>query len=100
MTNVRVGNGFDVHALVAERPLVLGGVTIAHERGLEGHSDADVLLHAACDAILARSRWATSACTFPIPTRAGKVPTAGCCCARSRRSPSRADGASATSTSR
>jgi 2-C-methyl-D-erythritol 2,4-cyclodiphosphate synthase len=52
MTNMRIGNGFDVHALVAGRPLVLGGVAIPHERGLEGHSDADVLLHAVCDAIL------------------------------------------------
>ena len=49
---VRVGNGFDVHALVAGRRLVLGGVMIPHDRGLEGHSDADVLLHAICDAIL------------------------------------------------
>jgi 2-C-methyl-D-erythritol 2,4-cyclodiphosphate synthase len=49
---IRVGNGFDVHALVAGRQLVLGGVTIPFERGLEGHSDADVLLHAICDAIL------------------------------------------------
>src|SRR5262249_8396277 len=50
--NVRVGNGFDVHALVAGRRLVLGGVTIPYERGLAGHSDADVLLHAVADAIL------------------------------------------------
>ena len=49
--NVRIGNGFDVHALVAGRPLVLGGVTIPFERGLAGHSDADVLMHAVCDAI-------------------------------------------------
>jgi 2-C-methyl-D-erythritol 2,4-cyclodiphosphate synthase len=49
---VRVGNGFDVHALVAGRRLVLGGVAIPFERGLAGHSDADVLLHAVCDAIL------------------------------------------------
>jgi 2-C-methyl-D-erythritol 2,4-cyclodiphosphate synthase len=48
----RVGNGFDVHALVPGRRLVLGGVTIPFDRGLEGHSDADVLLHAICDAIL------------------------------------------------
>jgi 2-C-methyl-D-erythritol 2,4-cyclodiphosphate synthase len=48
----RVGNGFDVHALVAGRRLVIGGVTIPHERGLAGHSDADVLLHAISDAIL------------------------------------------------
>jgi 2-C-methyl-D-erythritol 2,4-cyclodiphosphate synthase len=50
--SMRIGNGFDVHALVAGRRLVLGGVTIPHDRGLEGHSDADVLLHAVCDAIL------------------------------------------------
>ena len=49
---IRIGNGFDVHALVAGRPLILGGVTISHDRGLEGHSDADVLLHAVADAIL------------------------------------------------
>ena len=49
---MRIGNGFDVHALVEGRRLVLGGVTIPFERGLDGHSDADVLLHAVCDAIL------------------------------------------------
>jgi 2-C-methyl-D-erythritol 2,4-cyclodiphosphate synthase len=49
---LRVGNGFDVHALIAGRKLILGGVTIAHDRGLAGHSDADVLLHAIGDAIL------------------------------------------------
>ncbi len=49
---MRVGQGFDVHALVAGRPLVIGGVTIPYEKGLEGHSDADVLLHAICDALL------------------------------------------------
>jgi len=52
MTDMRIGNGFDVHALVAGRALILGGVAIPHERGLDGHSDADVLLHAVCDAIL------------------------------------------------
>jgi len=50
--NIRIGNGFDVHALVAGRKLILGGVTIPWDRGLDGHSDADVLLHAVCDAIL------------------------------------------------
>lgn len=50
--NVRVGQGFDVHALVAGRPLIIGGVTIPFEKGLLGHSDADVLLHAICDALL------------------------------------------------
>jgi 2-C-methyl-D-erythritol 2,4-cyclodiphosphate synthase len=50
--DVRVGNGFDVHALVEGRALVIGGVTIPYARGLQGHSDADVLLHALADAIL------------------------------------------------
>ena len=49
---MKVGQGFDVHALVRGRDLVVGGVKIPYERGLEGHSDADVLLHAICDAIL------------------------------------------------
>lgn len=50
--NVRIGNGFDVHRLVAGRPLILGGVEIDWKLGLDGHSDADVLLHALCDALL------------------------------------------------
>lgn len=49
---MRVGFGYDVHAFAEDRPLVLGGVTIPHDRGLLGHSDADVLLHAICDALL------------------------------------------------
>jgi len=49
---MRVGQGFDVHALVAGRKLVIGGVDIPNEKGLDGHSDADVLLHALCDALL------------------------------------------------
>lgn len=49
---MRIGQGFDAHALVAGRRLVLGGVTIPHTQGLDGHSDADALLHAICDAIL------------------------------------------------
>jgi len=48
----RVGQGFDVHALVVDRPLILGGVHIPHTHGLKGHSDADALLHALTDAIL------------------------------------------------
>jgi 2-C-methyl-D-erythritol 2,4-cyclodiphosphate synthase len=52
LTTMRIGTGYDVHALVEGRPLVLGGVTIAHPRGLAGHSDADVLLHAISDALL------------------------------------------------
>ena len=48
----RIGQGFDAHAFAPDRPLVLGGVTIAHDRGLAGHSDGDPLLHAIADAIL------------------------------------------------
>ncbi len=49
---MRIGNGFDVHALVVGRKLIIGGVEIPFEKGLLGHSDADVLLHAICDALL------------------------------------------------
>jgi len=52
MTRLRVGNGFDVHRLVAGRPLKLGGVAVPHSRGLEGHSDGDCAIHAVCDALL------------------------------------------------
>jgi 2-C-methyl-D-erythritol 2,4-cyclodiphosphate synthase len=49
---MRIGQGFDAHAFAEGRRLVLGGVTVPHARGLAGHSDADVLLHAICDALL------------------------------------------------
>lgn len=49
---MRIGQGFDVHQFAAGRRLIIGGVEIPHERGLLGHSDADVLLHAICDALL------------------------------------------------
>ena len=49
---MRIGQGFDVHAFAAGRRLMIGGVEIPYSRGLEGHSDADVLLHAICDALL------------------------------------------------
>ena len=49
---VHVGIGYDVHALIEGRKLILGGVEIPHVKGLEGHSDADVLMHAICDAVL------------------------------------------------
>src|SRR5258705_3512024 len=49
---MRIGQGFDVHAFVAGRKLMIGGVDIPYDKGLEGHSDADVLLHAICDALL------------------------------------------------
>jgi 2-C-methyl-D-erythritol 2,4-cyclodiphosphate synthase len=49
---MRIGNGYDLHRLVADRPLILGGVTIPFEKGLLGHSDADVICHAVTDAVL------------------------------------------------
>jgi len=49
---IRIGHGFDVHQLVAGRKCIIGGVAIPYDKGLEGHSDADVLLHAICDALL------------------------------------------------
>ena len=52
MANIRIGNGYDIHRLVPDRPLILGGVTIPHELGLLGHSDADALTHAIMDAML------------------------------------------------
>ena len=52
MSTLRIGQGFDVHQLVEGRQLIIGGVTIPHEKGLLGHSDADVLLHAICDALI------------------------------------------------
>lgn len=52
MNAMRIGEGWDTHALIEDRPLMLGGVLIPYEKGLKGHSDADVLLHAITDAIL------------------------------------------------
>lgn len=52
MLKLRVGHGFDVHPFVAGRPLILGGVTIPFAKGLQGHSDADVIIHAVVDALL------------------------------------------------
>ena len=52
MTNLRMGHGYDVHRLTAGRPLILGGVHVPYDRGLDGHSDADVLTHAVMDALL------------------------------------------------
>ena len=49
---IRIGNGYDVHQLVSGRKLILGGVNVPHSTGLDGHSDADALLHALCDALL------------------------------------------------
>ena len=52
LSNIRVGNGYDVHRLVEGRKLILGGVDVPYSLGLDGHSDADVLVHALCDALL------------------------------------------------
>lgn len=65
----RTGMGYDVHRLVAGRPLILGGVTIPHARGLLGHSDADVLLHAITDALLGAAALGDIGTHFP-PTEA------------------------------
>jgi len=63
--NFRVGEGWDVHALVPGRPLVIGGVTIPHPVGLLGHSDADVLLHAITDALLGAAALGDIGAHFP-----------------------------------
>jgi 2-C-methyl-D-erythritol 2,4-cyclodiphosphate synthase len=62
---MRIGFGYDSHRLVAGRNLVLGGRMIPHNRGLLGHSDADVLIHAVCDAILGASGEGDIGCQFP-----------------------------------
>ncbi|MGH1358413.1 MAG: 2-C-methyl-D-erythritol 2,4-cyclodiphosphate synthase [Burkholderiaceae bacterium] len=63
--SLRIGQGFDVHALVPGRPLILGGVDIAHSCGLLGHSDADALLHAITDAILGAAALGDIGGSFP-----------------------------------
>ncbi len=62
---VRVGEGYDVHRLVENRPLILGGVKINYCHGLEGHSDADVLVHAICDALLGAAALGDIGTHFP-----------------------------------
>ena len=65
MDDIRAGTGYDVHAFAEGRPLVLGGVTIPHERGLQGHSDADVLSHAIGDAMLGAAALGDIGIHFP-----------------------------------
>lgn len=65
MADTKIGQGFDVHALVGGRRLVIGGVEIPHEKGLEGHSDADVLLHAVCDALIGAAALGDIGTHFP-----------------------------------
>lgn len=62
---VRVGSGYDVHAFVPDRPLILGGVTIPHDMGLSGHSDADVVFHAVVDALLGAAALGDIGSYFP-----------------------------------
>ena len=62
---MRIGQGFDAHALVTGRKLVIGGVEIPHETGLAGHSDADVLIHALCDALLGAAGLGDIGAHFP-----------------------------------
>ena len=79
---IRIGQGWDVHRLVEGRPLILGGVTVPHDKGLLGHSDADALLHAITDALLGPPGWAISAAIFRTPTRHFMAWTAGFCCGK------------------
>jgi len=62
---IRIGSGYDVHAFAPDRPLILGGITIPSERGLSGHSDADVLVHAVVDALLGAAALGDIGSHFP-----------------------------------
>lgn len=62
---MRIGHGYDAHRFVEGRPLILGGVTIPHEKGLEAHSDGDVVIHALCDAILGAAALGDIGTYFP-----------------------------------
>ena len=66
---MRIGHGFDAHRFAAGRPLVLGGVTIDHEYGLEAHSDGDVVIHALCDALLGAAALGDIGAHFPDSSR-------------------------------
>ena len=78
---MRVGHGFDVHALVAGRKCIIGGVEIAYNKGLDGHSDADVLLHAICDALLGAVRWAILVNISHLRRTLTKMQILACFCA-------------------
>jgi 2-C-methyl-D-erythritol 2,4-cyclodiphosphate synthase len=100
MNDIRVGHGFDVHAFAENRKLIVGGVDIPHELGLAGHSDADVLLHAICDALLGAAGLGDIGRHFPDTDAAFPASTAASCCAASPNSCANAAGRSATSTPR
>jgi 2-C-methyl-D-erythritol 2,4-cyclodiphosphate synthase len=72
MTNIRIGEGWDIHALVDDRKLILGGVEISHTKGLLGHSDADALLHAITDALLGAAAMGDIGTHFPDTDEAFK----------------------------
>ncbi len=72
MTETRIGSGFDVHAFADGRKLIIGGVDIPHGQGLAGHSDADVLLHAICDALLGAAALGDIGAHFPDTNAAFK----------------------------
>lgn len=76
---IRVGFGFDVHRLVVGRELWLGGIKLEHELGLLGHSDADVLIHAICDALLGAANMRDIGYHFPIMPVSLKILTARFC---------------------
>ncbi len=96
----RVGTGFDVHVLTDNRPMVLCGVTVPHDKGLAGHSDADVGIHALCDAIYGALAEGDIGRHFPPSESPGRTRTARCSW-RTRRSGSpRAAGGWSTPTSR
>ena len=93
----RVGQGFDVHALVPGRRLVIGGVEIPFERGLLGHSDADVLLHAITDAILGAAGLGDIGAMFPDSDERHRDADSRDCCARPSSAHVRRAGGSKTS---
>lgn len=65
MTKLRIGHGYDVHRLVSGRPLIIGGVNVPFDKGLDGHSDADVLIHAVMDALLGAAAMGDIGKLFP-----------------------------------
>lgn len=79
---IRTGFGFDVHRLVEGRELWLGGIKIEHSMGLLGHSDADVLIHAICDALLGAANMRDIGYHFLIHRPTRSTSTVRCCCAR------------------
>jgi 2-C-methyl-D-erythritol 2,4-cyclodiphosphate synthase len=70
---MRIGHGYDAHRLVEGRKLTLGGEIIPYDKGLLGHSDADVLVHAVIDALLELQPWAISESIFPTATRSSRA---------------------------